>query len=108
MVTAEGRGRAGALLLAGPDGVLGGDVAGFADQRELELLLEAGFTPLEAIRIGCLNGAKFLKQSDRIGSLATGKQANIVLVKGDPSSNIRDSRTLNWSSRMAWAATQEN
>jgi imidazolonepropionase-like amidohydrolase len=82
--------KAGGLLLAGPDGVLGADIAGFGDQRELELLVEAGFTPLEAIQIATLNGARFLRQDAHIGSLGIGKQADIVLVKGDPSSNIRD------------------
>jgi imidazolonepropionase-like amidohydrolase len=81
---------AGGLLLVGPDGVLGGNIAGFGDQRELELLVEAGFTPLEAIRIATLNGAQFLRLSDQIGTLAAGKQADIVLVKGDPSTNIRE------------------
>lgn len=76
--------------MAGSDAVFGGLVAGFGDQRELELLVEAGFTPVEAIKIATLNGATFLKQADRIGSLAVGKQADIALVKGDPSTNMRD------------------
>jgi imidazolonepropionase-like amidohydrolase/uncharacterized protein YndB with AHSA1/START domain len=82
--------RAGGLLMAGPDGVLGGDIAGFGDQREVELLVEAGFTPVEAIKIATLNGALFLKLADRIGSLEVDKQADIVIVKGDPSANIKD------------------
>jgi imidazolonepropionase-like amidohydrolase len=81
---------AGGLLLAGPDGVVGGDVAGFGDQRELELLVEAGFSPTEAIRIATLNGAKFLRQDERIGSLEVNKQADIVIVTGDPAHTIRD------------------
>jgi len=82
--------RAGGLLMTGPDGVLGGDIAGFGDQRGVELLVEAGFTPVEAIKIATLNGALFLKLADRIGSLDVGKQADIVVVKGDPSANIKD------------------
>lgn len=83
--------KAGGLLLAGLDPTgIGGTVAGFGDWRELELLVEAGFTPLEAIKIASLNGAQFLGEQDRIGSLAVGKQADIVLVKGDPSSRIQD------------------
>ena len=81
---------AGGLLLAGPDDAIGDDIAGFGDQRELELLVQAGFTPVEAIKIASLNGAQFLKLADYIGSLGVGKQADIVLVKGDPSANIRD------------------
>jgi imidazolonepropionase-like amidohydrolase len=83
--------RAGGLLLAGEDPTgNGGNVAGFGDQRELELLVEAGFTPLEAIHIATSNGAAFLGESDRIGSLAPGKQADLVVIKGDPSSNVAD------------------
>lgn len=83
--------RAGGLLLAGEDPTgNGGNLAGFGDQRELELLVEAGFKPLEAIHIATANGAAFLGESDRIGSLAPGKQADLVVVKGDPSSNVAD------------------
>jgi Amidohydrolase family len=81
----------GGVLLAGLDPTgIGGVIAGFGDHRELELLVEAGFTPLEAIKIATLNGAHFLGEADHIGSLAAGKQADIVLVKGDPSSRIED------------------
>jgi hypothetical protein len=83
--------KAGGLLLAGPDPTgNGGVLPGFGDQREIELLVEAGFTPVQAIQIATQNGAKFLGQDDRIGTLAVGKQADIVLVKGDPSKNIAD------------------
>lgn len=83
--------KAGGLLLAGLDPTgIGGIVAGFGDQREVELLVEAGFSPLEAIKIATLNGAQFLGEADHIGSLAQGKQADIVIVRGDPSTNIQD------------------
>jgi imidazolonepropionase-like amidohydrolase len=83
--------KAGGTLLAGLDPTgIGGDIAGFGDHRELELLVEAGFTPLEAIKIYTLNGAQFLAEADHIGSLAAGKQADIMIVKGDPSSKIED------------------
>ena len=81
--------KAGGLLLAGPDPTgNGGVLPGFGDQRELELLVEAGFTPLEAIHIATENGAAYLGQEDRIGTLAPGKQADLVLIKGDPSQSI--------------------
>ena len=81
----------GGTLLAGLDPTgIGGTIAGYGDLREIELLVEAGFTPVEAISIATLNGAKFLGEGDRVGSLAPGKQADIVLVKGDPSANISD------------------
>ncbi len=82
---------AGGLLLAGPDPTGGGQVLpGFGDQREIELLVEAGFTPLEAIRIGTLNGATYLGLDKRIGSIAPGKDADLLLVTGDPSAAITD------------------
>lgn len=81
--------KAGGLLLAGPDPTgNGGVLPGFGDQREIELLVEAGFTPLEAIQIATENGAVYLGQQDRIGTLAPGKQADLVLIKGDPSKRI--------------------
>ena len=83
--------KAGGTLLAGLDPTgIGGIIAGFGDLREVELLVDAGFTPLEAIKIATLNGAQFLGEAEHIGSLAPGKQADILLVKGDPSSKIDD------------------
>lgn len=83
--------KAGGLLIAGADPTgNGGNLAGFGDQREVELLVEAGFSPLEAIHIATANGAKYLGESDRIGSLAPGKQADLVVIKGDPSTRIAD------------------
>jgi hypothetical protein len=81
--------KAGGLLLAGPDPTgNGGVLPGFGDQREIELLVEAGFAPVEAIQIATENGALYLGQQDRIGTLAVGKQADLVLIKGDPSKRI--------------------
>jgi hypothetical protein len=83
--------QAGGLLIAGLDPTgNGGVVAGFGDHRQLELLVEAGFTPLEAIRIASFNGAKFLGEDSRIGSIAVGKQADMMVVKGNPAKDISD------------------
>jgi imidazolonepropionase-like amidohydrolase len=83
--------QAGGLLLAGEDPTgMGGDLAGFGDQREVELLVEAGFTPLEAIRIATANGAQYLGELDSIGTIAAGKRADLVVIKGDPSKKIED------------------
>ena len=83
--------QAGGLLIAGEDPTgMGGDLAGFGDQREVELLVEAGFTPLEAIHIATFNGAQYLGELDRIGTIAAGKQADLVVIKGDPSKKIDD------------------
>lgn len=81
----------GGLLLAGLDPTgIGGVIAGFGDQREVELLVEAGFTPLEAIHIATYNGAQYLGDLDKVGTIAPGKQADLVVIKGDPSKNIED------------------
>ena len=83
--------KAGGLLIAGLDPTgNGGIVAGFGDHREVELLVEAGFTPVEAIKIATFNGAKFLGEEARIGSIAPGKQADLMVVKGNPAANISD------------------
>jgi imidazolonepropionase-like amidohydrolase len=82
---------AGGLLLAGPDPTGAGDVVpGFGDQREIELLVEAGFSPVEAIKIATLNGAVYLGRDKQIGSIAAGKNADMVVIKGDPSKQISD------------------
>jgi len=83
--------KAGGLLIAGLDPTgNGGIVAGFGDLREVELLVEAGFTPLEAVKIASFNGAKFLGEDSRIGSIAVGKQADLMIVRGNPASNISE------------------
>lgn len=83
--------RAGGLLLAGTDPTgYGGVVAGFSNQREVELLVEAGFSPLQAISIATLNGARYLGRDQRVGTVAAGKQADLLVVRGDPSRDIRD------------------
>ena len=87
--------KSGGTLLAGSDptgvgAILGGDLAGYGMQRELELLVEAGFTPLDAIHIATQGNAEFLGHGDHIGTIAPGKQADLVVVAGDPSANIAD------------------
>ena len=87
--------RAGGLLLAGTDPTgAGGVIPGYSNQRQLELLVESGFTPLEAIRIGTLNGATFLGRADRVGSISVGKDADLVVVAGDPATRIADVRNV--------------
>jgi hypothetical protein len=83
--------KAGGLLVAGLDPTgNGGIVAGFGDLREVELLVEAGFTPVEAVKIASFNGAKLLGEDSRIGSIAPGKQADLMVVKGNPATNINE------------------
>ncbi|HEX6630056.1 MAG TPA: amidohydrolase family protein [Gemmatimonadaceae bacterium] len=83
--------RAGGLLVAGTDPTgYGGVVAGYANHRELELLVDAGLTPLEAIQAATLNGARYLGRTDSIGTIAVGRRADLVVVRGDPSTRIAD------------------
>jgi len=87
--------RAGGLLIAGTDPTgYGGVIPGYSDQRQVELLVEAGFTPLEAIRVCTLNGATYLGKADRIGSLAVGRQADLVVIGGNPAADISDIRNV--------------
>lgn len=87
--------RAGGMLVAGTDPTgFGGVIPGYANQRQIELLVEAGFSPVEAIRISTLNGAAYLGRDRLVGTIAPGKQADIVVVNGDPSRNIADVRKV--------------
>ena len=87
--------RAGGMLIAGTDPTgSGGVIPGYANQRQVELLVDAGFSPLEAIRIGTLNGAMYLGREKSIGTIAPGKQADLVVVAGDPSTTIADIRKV--------------
>jgi imidazolonepropionase-like amidohydrolase len=83
--------QAGGLLIAGLDPTgNGGIVAGFGDLREVELLVEAGFSTVEAIKIATLNGAIFLGEDSRTGSIVVGKQADLMVVRGNPVATISD------------------
>ncbi len=62
---------------------------GFAYIRELELLREAGFHPLEVIRAATLSGAEALKMDDKIGTISVGKLADFVIVEENPLENLK-------------------
>jgi len=87
--------RAGGTLGAGVDPTgIGGVLAGFGDQRNYELFLEAGFTPVEAIKILSANGAKILDADDRYGTITVGKLADLVVIRGDPVSRPAEIRNV--------------
>ncbi|MEO7997320.1 MAG: amidohydrolase family protein [Gemmatimonadaceae bacterium] len=87
--------KAGGTLIVGTDPTGGGGlVAGYSNQRALELLVEAGFSPLEAIKIGTLNGATYLGRGDKTGSIAVGKLADLVVLNGNPAAQISDVRNV--------------
>jgi imidazolonepropionase-like amidohydrolase len=76
--------KAGGLLGAGVDPTgMGGALPGFGDQRNLELLIEAGFSPVEAIQIMTYNGARILGVDKELGSIAPGKLADLIVIRGD-------------------------
>jgi imidazolonepropionase-like amidohydrolase len=83
--------KAGGLLMAGCDPTgYGGVVPGFGDQRNIELLVEAGFTPAEAIRIATQNGATYMGKQASIGSVEAGKSADLVVLGGNPADKIEN------------------
>ena len=79
---------AGGKLMAGTDPTgFGGVIAGFSNQRAVELLVEAGFPIEQAIQISTLNAAKYLGREQLIGSIEVGKNADLVLINGDLAKN---------------------
>src|SRR5690349_10097599 len=89
--------RAGGLLGAGADPCCISAIAGYADQRNYELLIEAGFTPEQTVQIMTSNGAKILGFDKWVGTIAPGMQADLVVIGGDPvrtPSDIRNVETV--------------
>lgn len=81
---------AGGTLLVGTDPTgWGGTLPGPGNHAAIRLLVEAGFTPLQAIHIATQNGAKFLGVDDKVGTLTTGKQADLLLINGNPDEDIK-------------------
>ena len=87
--------RAGGTLVVGTDPTGGGGVIpGYSNQRAVELLVEMGIPPLEAIKAATMNGANYLGIGNRTGTVASGKQADLILINGDPSARIADIRNV--------------
>jgi len=79
---------AGGLLAAGVDPTgIGGAIAGFGDQRNYQLFIEAGFSPETAVQIMSLNGAKILGVDEELGSVEVGKLADLAVMEGDLSAD---------------------
>ncbi|MDQ3286789.1 MAG: amidohydrolase family protein [Pseudomonadota bacterium] len=81
--------KAGVPIVAGTD-----EMVGFTLQRELELYVQAGMTPAEALQVATWNGAKVSRTLDDRGSITPGKRADLILVDGDPTRNIADIRKV--------------
>src|SRR6266498_1753285 len=86
--------RAGAHVVVGSHSDVPHAKRGWAYQRELELLVESGLTPMQAIVGGTMENARFFHIADRLGSVEPGKLADLVLVEGDPLKNISDMRRV--------------
>ena len=85
----------GGKLLAGTDPTgAGRTIAGYANQRMIELFIEAGFSLTEAVKISTLDGAKFLERADKVGSLEVGKQADILIIDGDLEADVSNIRKM--------------
>ena len=80
--------RAGARVVVGSHSSVPHAERGWAYQREMELLVEAGLTPMEAIVAGTMENARFFRATDRLGSLEAGKVADLLLVEGRPDHDI--------------------
>ncbi|MBL0937922.1 MAG: amidohydrolase family protein [Gemmatimonadaceae bacterium] len=97
MVFEKAFAKAGGTLIVGTDPTGGGGlVPGYSNQRAVELLVEAGFTPLEALRISTLNGATYLGRGALTGSVEAGKLADLVIVSGNPAADITAVRNVEW------------
>lgn len=81
--------RAGANMMAGSDFGGGFVVAGFGLHNEFDLLEQAGLTPLDVLQMTTLNGAKFLGREATMGSVAVGKDANLVLLDANPIASVQ-------------------
>jgi imidazolonepropionase-like amidohydrolase len=87
---------AGGLLAAGVDPWGNGSLPGYGDHRNFELLVEAGFSPTEAIQIVTANGAKVMGEQARLGTVTVGKLADLVVLDGNPAVTPSDIRKVRW------------
>lgn len=89
---------AGGHLVVGTDPTgYGGVVAGWSNLRAIELLVESGFSLPHAIKIATLNGAQFLERDNEIGTVETGKRANLAIFSGDLSEHLTAIKKIKWT-----------
>jgi imidazolonepropionase-like amidohydrolase len=82
--------RKGGTLTVGTDPAVLGLIAGYGSLRAIELLVESGISPLEVIKIATLNGAEAIGIADDRGTIEIGKRADLIVVNGNPSTDIKD------------------
>jgi len=86
--------QAGAKIVVGSHSDVPHAKRGWAYQRELELLVESGLTPMQALVAGTLQNARYFRIDDRLGTVETGKIADLLMVEGDPLKNISNMRKV--------------
>jgi imidazolonepropionase-like amidohydrolase len=86
--------RLGVPLLAGTDVTNPWQVPGFSLHDELELLVQAGLTPAEALRAATVSAARYANMTDSLGTVAAGKLADLVLLDADPLLDIRNAALI--------------
>jgi len=86
--------KAGAKIVVGSHSDVPHAKRGWAYQRELELLVESGLTPMKALVAATMENARYFHIADRLGSIEAGKLADLVLVEGDPSKDISNMRRI--------------
>jgi imidazolonepropionase-like amidohydrolase len=86
--------RAGAHVVVGSHSDVPHAERGWAYHRELELLVEAGLTPMQALMAGTAENARFFRVANRLGRVEAGLLADLVLVNGDPLANISNMRRV--------------
>jgi len=86
--------KAGAKIVVGSHSDVPHAKRGWAYQRELELLVESGLTPMQALVAGTMENARYFHIADRLGSVEASKLADLVLVEGDPSKDISNMRRI--------------
>jgi imidazolonepropionase-like amidohydrolase len=86
--------QAGAKIVVGSHSDVPHAKRGWAYQRELELLVESGLTPMQALVAGTLENARYFRIDDRLGTVETGKVADLLMVEGDPLKNISNMRKV--------------
>lgn len=86
---------AGVLIALGTDsGAMPLRAQGFSEHLELELMVQAGLTPLQAITVATKNAAQVLKIDNKFGTVQKGKTADLLIVDGNPATNIKDTRKI--------------
>ena len=87
--------KGGVGILLGSDAPQVWNVPGFSVHRELDALVAAGLSPFEALKTGTVNVATFLKESDKSGTVAQGKVADLILLDANPLTDIANSTKIN-------------